>query len=286
MTEQHHPNTITRLQRFPGIQSITVHLDIPVQHAFKYYKQTDDGDYDIHSRRYTGLMHFDQSLLEATFSLEHLCDLTLDVPSGDRLCALPWEGLSDLLMLSIRFTERVAQGTFGFLSRIPSLEELHIDNIDFLSVPCLVCLTNLTTLDISLAPPDKGVLSIEQASERSDDMLSWISKLTTLKKLDFSQQATTRGIAYLAALPNLTSLTLRLPARSDFALSLWELETMLQKHWFCLKHLRFEFKLDGNFATASLSDAGTDSSEGFKRSSGLQFWVPWSATSILIKAGV
>lgn len=231
-------------------------------------------------------MQFDQRLLDATFSLEHLCSLNLHVPSGDRFCALPWEDLSDLRELSTGFTERVAQGTFGFLPRIPSLEALHID-IDFFSVSGLVFLTNLTTLDISMAPPERGVLSIEQALERDDELLSCSSKLTALESLDVCQQATQQGIAHLAALRNLTSLVLRLPRTSEVALNLWEVQHLFQEHNFCLKHLHCEFRLDGRFATASLSDAKTKTSvDGFKRSSGLQFWVPWSAMSVLIKAGI
>ena len=283
VTQKHHPDIVARIRHFPGIQSITVSLNLSVEHAFKY--STDKYSDDSSRRRHSGLLHFDQTWLHATFSIEHICSLSLGVPCGDRLCALPWQDLIDLRELSMNFKERVAQGTFGFLPRIPSLEALHAD-IDFLSVPCLVFLTNLTSLDISLAPPEKGYLNIEQALERDDEVLSWISKLSTLKTLDFSQQASKQGVARLTALPKLTSLVLRLPSTSDVALSVWEVQSLFQGNTFHLKHLQFEFKLDGEFATARMLGAETDKLDYHKRSHEMQFCVPWSAKPILLQANI
>lgn len=144
-------------------------------------------------------------------------------------------------------------------------------DIDFLSVPCLVFLTNLTKLDISLAPPEKGYLNIEPALERDDAVLSWISKLSTLKSLDFCQQASKHGVARLTALPKLTSLVLRLPSTSDVALSVWEVQSLFEGNTFHLKHLQYEFQVDGEFATARMLGAETDKLDHHKRSHGMQF---------------
>lgn len=34
VTQQHHPDITARIRRFPGIHSIIVRLDCPVQHTF------------------------------------------------------------------------------------------------------------------------------------------------------------------------------------------------------------------------------------------------------------
>ena len=234
-------------------------------------------------RKRSSQITFDQTLLQAVFSLqEQLCVLSLNLPSGDRLLALHWQDLTYLRELSTKFTERVAQGTFSFLPRVSSLETLSVDYLDHFSVPCLEHLTNLTSLNLCLASPERGTLSVEQARQRSDDALLHLKSLSKLRSLDFTHEASVQGIVHLTALCSLTSLTLRLPSESEAALSVWEVQRLFQRNTFMLQHLHFEFKMDHVFATATMSEHRATGSW----LDGLQFLVPWSSAPVFLKAGI
>lgn len=278
VNQSHHPGFVARLRHFPGIRSMYVHLDAPGVHSFSFMERTKRFDSRVAFTESSSLIVFDQRLLEATFTLDHLTSLTLNVPSGDRLCALPWGALRNLRALETIFADRVAQGTFGFLHAVPSLRSLVAD-IDFFSLPCLRSLTNLTSLHLSVALPEKGNLSAEQAQERSDEALLHISKMTKLVNLEFVQEASMKGIARLAALPCLTRMTLRLPCASKAGLSVWQVEALLQEHAFCLKYLHLEFKLDGHTATANMSEHWKASWLAGK----WQLMVPWSTLPTVIE---
>ena len=270
-----HPDFVARLRQFPNIQSIVVDLDIQGKPAFNFCEETRPME-----RVRSSLIQFDQRLLEATFTLDHLTSLILAVPSGDRLCALPWGALRNLRTLQTSFKDRVVQGTYGFLHAIPSLNSL-IAEVDFFSLPCLQSLTNLTSLDLLMAGPEKGALNRYQAQERSDEALLQISKMAKLVNLNFSQQASAEGIAWLAALPCLTRLTLRLQKASRQGLSIWQVETLLKQHVFHLNYLLLEFKLDGQVATAMMAEHHKGNSPV-----GWHLTVPWSALPVYIVKGV
>ena len=176
VNSRHHPDTVARLQHVPCVHSITVCLEAPAQHnpklshTFTSSDSSSEANSDSSSSEddesntfnkatlcYTKSTPFDRTvLLEATFSISHLCSLRLNVPSGNRLCGLPWEQLSNLHELAVDFKEPVVQGTFGSLPRIPSLRCLNA-HVDYCSAPCLKFLTNLTTLHITLADSEKSL---------------------------------------------------------------------------------------------------------------------------------
>ena len=111
-----------------------------------------------------------------------------------------------------------------------------------------------------MAGPERGALNRQQAQERSDEALFQISKMAKLVDLEVSQQASAEGLARPAALPCLTGLTLRLQKPSRQGLSIWQVETFLKQHVFHLKYLLWEFKLDGQVATAMMSEHYKDTS--------------------------
>ena len=294
LTQTHHPDAVARLLHIPEIYTISIQLDHPGHRSFHYHEGTyasdTSDDSDSPGRRRTGLVLFDQTLLAAIFCVRHLCRLSMRVPAGDRLYLLPWENLSHLRMLNVDITDpkgRVSQGTFAsILPRVPSLEELHAD-IDFFSVPSLVYLTNLTSLSLTLAPPYRGTLSSSQARTRDDEVLLHIKRLTLLASLEFWQEASQHGITHLSALPSLTSLTMKLSPHTKNGLNLWQVQRLFQENRFHLKYLHFEFKLDGEFATASSSHMlrGTHSLAKVDPGNRLQFLVHWSACPVFVYAG-
>ena len=95
------------------------------------------------------------------------------------MCALPWELLPSLSELRVQLNAKIAQGTFAFLPRVPSLKLLRAD-VDFFSVRCLQYLTNLQRLDLSVAAPDDGYLTDSQACERNDEVLAHVARLSKL----------------------------------------------------------------------------------------------------------
>ena len=153
VTEDTHADTVARLWYFPSIHSLKLSLDYPGQSAFEYYDRTAEYTYEGENRRPRGgRLQYDQSILEAAFTLKHLSSLNLAVPCGDCFGQFPWETMTGLRELYTHFSNRVAQGTFAFLPRIPSLEHLQVD-LDFFSLPGLRFLTSMTSLDLCLAPP-------------------------------------------------------------------------------------------------------------------------------------
>lgn len=270
-----HPDFVARLRHFPGIQSMAVDLNIQCTPAFNFLEVIKHNE----RRERSSLREFDQRLLQATFTLDHLTSLKLALPSGDRLCALPWGALHNLCALQTGLRDRVAQGTFGFLHAIPSLNSLTIE-IDFFSLPCLRSLTNLTSLDLLVAGPERGTLTRQQAQARSDEALLQVSKMTKLVNLEFSQQGSMEGLARLAGFPCLIQLTLRLLPASRSEVSLWQVQALLKEHVFRLNHLLLEFKLDGQVATAMMSEH-----HKAKSPAGWQLTVPWSALPVYIEQG-
>ena len=231
------------------------------------------------------------SSLPAVFLLTNLTSLRLDLTAGDCLCHLPWEDLPGLRKLHTCFVERVAQGTFGFLPRVCTLEVLQAD-IDFFSVSCLPFLSNQTSLDLCLAPPEHGHLSIRQSRERYEEALLQVAKLSKLQKPTFCQEAYPKAIERLAVLSSLTSLDLLLPKQSAGGLSIWDVKALFVSNWLRLQHLHFEFKLDHEFVVASMEDAeevrSVDSTISMSDISHngdceLLFPVPWSTRRVVVK---
>lgn len=274
-------DVIARLGYFPAIQSLKVGLECYSRTVFQYYDNTGVYAHNHDDRRARGgLLQFDHSMLEAAFTLTHLRCLNLTVPSGDCFGQLPWESMTCLQELHTHLTGRVAQGTFCFLPRLTSLKHLQAD-IDFFSLPSLVCMTGLTSLDICLAPPEGGVVDVVQAQERDNEVLRLLRSLTGLKKLDFCQQATRAGLAHLTELTSLTRLSLRLPRSSTVGMKLWSVVSFFKEKSFNLHHLHFEFKLDKRFAVAYLDEGSQHDVSGSEAM--LYFPVLWSSSHIIVK---
>ncbi|DBB05280.1 TPA: hypothetical protein ACH3X3_010512 [Trebouxia sp. C0006] len=272
ITEQFEADTVARLRYFRNIHSLTVSLNYQGQPAFKYYQSAEMSGLQRVSR-----LQYDLTILQAAFSLKYLTSLNLIAPCGDCFAQFPWETMTSLRELHAKFTQ-VAQGSFGFLTRIPQLEQLKAD-VDFFSVPCLGCMTTLKSLDMCLAPPEDGVLDLAQGRERDDDVLYQIRNLTGLEKLDFGQQATLQSLVGLTELTSLTNLSLRLPSTSTVGLDLWSVE-LFKSHQFQLQYLHFEFKLDDHFALAYLDNELQHSAN--QPEVDLSFRVPWSMSPIAI----
>ena len=281
VTQDTMADTVARLGYFPALQSLKVGLECHSRTVFQHYDSTGTYSYAHGDRRARGgLLQYDHSILEAALTLTHLTRLNLTVPSGDCFGQLPWEHMARLKELHTHFTGRIAQGTFSFLPRLCSLEHLQAD-VDFFSLPSLVCMTGLTSLDICLAPPEGGVVDVAQAQERDNEVLRVLRSLTGLKKLDFCQQATRAGLVHLTELTSLTHLSLRLPNSSTVGLRLWSVVNFFKEQSFNLHHLHFEFKLDKCFAVASLNKGlqhNVSSSEAV-----LYFPVVWSSSQIVVK---
>ena len=283
VTEEHHPDAVARLGYFPNIQNITINLDLPVQPAFAYHEDNDRYEYAV--KRRSTLLEFDYTALEAAFTLTHLTFLALILASGDCLHILPWEVLTNLNELHVEIKGRVAQGTFGFLPRLASLEVLRAD-IDFFSVRGLRFLTHLTNLDMTVAPPEGGYLTVEQAQDRNDEALLQITKLPKLQHLSFVQPVSEPAIARLAGLPALTALRLRLPYQSGGVMSMspWQVQQLFQQHAFGLQSLHYEFRIGAEYGLATLcSTALGDDRCSSSQTGELQFSVPWSAVPIYVK---
>jgi len=290
ITEQFATDTVARLWYFRNFHSLKVSLNYQGQPAFEYYQPAE---VDGIQRRRAGRLKYNLTSLQAAFNLKYLTSLNLTTPCGDCFGQFPRETMTSLRELHTHFTVRVAQGTFGFLPRIPQLEHLQAD-VDFFSVPSLGCMTSLKSLDICLALPEAGVLGVVQARERDDDVLYQIRNLTGLEKLDFCQQATSAGLVWLTELTSLTKLSLRLPHTSPVGLQLWSVVKLFKSHEFKLQYLHFEFKLDGHFAVAYLDDKLQHSANQpeaamylFKLSFPQSTWVPallpWSLSEVAIK---
>ena len=275
VTEQFEADIVARLRYLRNVHSLKVSLNYQGQPAFKYYWSAE-----IDGPQRVGRIQYDLSILQAAFSLKHLTSLDLTAPCGDSFALLPWETMTSLRELHSYFKGRVAQGTFGFLPRIPQLEHLQAD-IDFFSVLSLSCTTTLKSLSICLAPPEDGVVDIAQARERDDDVLYQIQNLTGLEKLDFGQQATLEGLVGLTKLASLTNLSMRLPNTSPVGLDLWSVLELFKSHQFRLQYLHFEFKLDGHFAVAYLDNELQHTAN--QPEVDLCFPVPWSTSQVAIK---
>ena len=275
ITEQFEADTVARLRYLHNVHSLKVSLNYQGQPAFKYHRSAE-----IDGLQRVGRIQYDLTILQAAFSLKHLTSLDLTAPCGDCFAQLPWETMTSLRELHSYFTGHVAQGTFGFLPRIPQLEHLQAD-MDFFSVPSLGCMTTLKSLHICLAPPEDGVVDIAQARERDDDVLYQIRNLTGLEKLDFGQQATSEGLEGLTKLASLTSLNMRLPNTSPVGLQLWSVIELFKSHQFQLQYLHFEFKLDDHFAVAYLDNELQHCAN--QPEVDLCFRVPWSRSQVAIK---
>lgn len=273
VTEEHYADTLARFGYFPSIQSITVRLDLPARPTFRYQHE---------NFQLCGRKTFDFTVLEATCTLQHLSILSLDLPSGDCLCALPREALSGLRELRVQLNGNGYQGTFAFLPRLASLEVLKAD-LDFFSVCCLRFLTNLRCLDMSLAPPEHGHLTPVQACERNNEALLQIARLSKLENLQFFQPASEAAVAQLSVLTCLTRLQLRLPYNSEPVYSsLWDVQKLFQHNTFGLQHLHYEFMLGAERGLACLSSTHHDQGASDSKAE-LQFSVPWSTDSVIVE---
>ena len=277
ITEHCEADTVARLRYLRHVHSLNVSLNYKGQPAFKYYQSAD-----MQGLQRVGRLQYDLTILQAAFTLKHLTSLDLTAPCGGCFAQLPWETMTSLRKLHSYFTGHVAQGTFGFLPRIPHLVHLQAD-VDFFSVPSLGCMTTLKDLNICLAPPADGVVDVAQARERDDDVLYQIRNLTGLEKLDFSQQATLEGLVGLTKLTSLTNLSMRLPNTSPVGLDLWSVLELFKSHQFRLQYLRFEFKLDGHFAVAYLNNELWIQHSANQPEVDLCFRVPWSTSQVAIK---
>ena len=285
VTQEFHADTVARLQPwyFPALHSLNVNLEYRrLGFAFQYYDSRefeDDGD---HARPRGGRLQYDHTILQAAFTLKHLNSLNLTVPSGDCFGQFPWETMRQMKKFCSHFTSRVAQGSFGFLPRIPQLEHLQAE-LDFFSIPSLCCMTSLKSLYLCLALPEQGVVDVLRARERDDEVLYQLRKLTGLEKLDYCQQATLAGLLHLTHLTSLTHLTMRLPHNSEAGLRLWSVVNFFQGCDFQLQHLHFEFILDGAFAVASLDSARQLRSTSSDSVAELVFSVHWSPSQIAVR---
>ncbi len=273
VTEQFEADSVARLWFFRDIHSLTVSLKYQGQTTFEYHQSAEMG-----GLQRVGRLQYDLTILQAAFSLKYLTSLDLIAPCGDCFAEFPWETMTSLKELHTNFTQ-VAQGTFGFLPRIPQLEHLQAD-VDFFNVPCLGCMTILKSLDICLAPPEDGVLDLAQGRERDDNVLYQIRNLIGLEKLDFGQQATSEGLMGLTELTSLKNLSMRLPSTSTVGLQLWSVVELFKSHEFRLQYLHFEFQLDGHFALAYLDDEHQHSAN--QPEVDLSFRVPWSMSPVVI----
>lgn len=84
----------------------------------------------------------------------------------------------------MHLTGNTSQGTFAFLPRLASLQVLNAD-LDFFRVCCLLILTNLRCLDMSLALPETR--SPVQACGTNNEAVLQIAKLSKLQKLQVLQ---------------------------------------------------------------------------------------------------
>ena len=277
VTEELHADTVARLGYFPNVQSLRVSLDLSSRPAFQFHAAVDMyGSAPLRS----GLTDYNSSVLEAAVSIRYLRFLTMEVDSGDCFCHLPWQNLPHLCELRVKVCKRIAQGTFGFLPRLPSLEVLRAD-IDFFSVRCLRFLTHLTSLDLSIEPPEHGFLDASQARERNNEALLQIARLPKLETLNFYHPASMFAIAGLTALPKLTDLQLLLQPNSQVAVvSPWDVQRLFQENPFHLQHLHFEFKLGDWSGLATLSNVASHHASKLK--SEMQFPVPWSVDPVCI----
>ncbi len=278
LTEHFEADTVARLRYLRHVHSLKVNLNYQGQPAFRYYQSAD-----MHSLQRVGRLQYDLTILQAAFSLKHLTSLDLTAPCGGCFAQFPWETMTSLRELHSYFRGHVAQGTFGFLPRIPQLEHLQAD-VDFFSVLSLGCMTTLKSLKICLAPPEDGVVDVAQARERDDEVLCQIQNLTGLEKLDFGQQATFEGLVGLTKLTSLTHLSMRLPNTSPVGLPLQSVVKLFKGHPFQLQHLHFEFMLGGHFAVAYLDNELPHSAEQPEVDLQVYFSVPWSTSQIAIRS--
>lgn len=288
VTQAFQPDTIARLQLwyFPKFHSLSVSLNYSHRLQFEYHDSRNLDHGRDHKRLRGCRLQYDHSVLQAAFTLKQLSSLVLTVPASDCFGQLPWEAMTELKNFCILFNGRIAQGSFGFLPRIPALEHLQAD-LDFSSIPSLCCMTSLKSLELSVATPVKGAVDAVQARQQDDEVCYQLQKLTGLEKLDFCQQATISGLAHLINLPSLTHLVLRLVLPYYFGpapkggLRLWSVIKFLQGHKFHLQHLQFEFRLDSGFAVASLDNTLHSNDHGSEDE--LSFPVPWSTSQIAVR---
>ena len=276
VTGKHHADTVARFCYFPSIPSIKVRVDVPAWPTFRYHYE------NLEPCGRKSLDSTTLDVLEATFTLQQLSMLSLDLPSGDCFCALPWETLSGLRELHVQLNGNVSQGTFAFLPRLTSLEVLNAD-LDFFSVCCLRFLTNLRSLNMFLAPPENGRLTPVQACERNNEALLQIARLSKLENLKMFQPASEAAVAQLSVLAHLTSLQLRLPCNSEpVCSSPWDIQRLFQHNTFGLQHLHYEFMLGAESGLACLSSSHHQQSARYSKAE-LQFSVPWSTESVHVK---